>query len=240
MGAVWFRAGHELRARWRGTIALVLLIGVSGAVGLASLSGARRTDTAYRRMLRFSRAADAEVGFDADFGDETPDRRIAAVPNVIDSGSPVYQFVTFPDLPRDGFGIVAFAAADGRLWRTLDRPLILRGRLPRPSSATEVAISSSMAARNRLHPGSRLRVRAATLEDALAVFNGQEFKTSGPLVQVTVTGVVRLADELASPPEDQASEVIYLDTGENVLFTPAFLRRYSARELATNRTAASR
>jgi hypothetical protein len=34
LGAVWFRAQQELRGRWQSTLALVLLIGLSGAVGL--------------------------------------------------------------------------------------------------------------------------------------------------------------------------------------------------------------
>ncbi len=72
MTAVGYRFRAELRARWRSVIALALLAGVAGAVTLAAIAGARRTDTAFARMLRETRAADVLVN--PDFGSDVPVR----------------------------------------------------------------------------------------------------------------------------------------------------------------------
>ena len=52
MGAVWMLARHELRGRWRSTIALAVLVGLVGAVVLASVAGARRPRHAARDLHR--------------------------------------------------------------------------------------------------------------------------------------------------------------------------------------------
>lgn len=236
MTAVWFRATRELRGRRWSTLAVVLVVGLAGAVGVAALAGARRTDTAYRRLLAYSRAADAEVGIQVQPGEDAKGvaiaRRIARLPQVLDAGSPSYQFVGFPTLPRKGFGVVTFAAADDRLWRTFDRLRVLDGRMPRAEAATEVAISPGMAARFHLRPGSRLRSQLATLEDATAVFNGGGFNVTGKVVDLTVAGIARHPGQLSTPAEQQAADVIYLDTDLNVLFTPAFYEKYADPQLS--------
>ena len=58
MSAAWivFRAG--VRRRWRAWTALALLIGLFAAVVTALAAGARRTDSAYPRLLTWSRAPD--------------------------------------------------------------------------------------------------------------------------------------------------------------------------------------
>ena len=45
----------ELRARWRAWGVIAMLIGVAGAAVLTTAAGARRTDTAYGRYLRYAR-----------------------------------------------------------------------------------------------------------------------------------------------------------------------------------------
>ena len=57
MGAVWLRLRAELRQRWRGWLALAVLLGLIGGVAVTAEAGARRTDTAYSRFLRASHAA---------------------------------------------------------------------------------------------------------------------------------------------------------------------------------------
>ena len=61
MTAAWtvFRAG--VRRRWRAWVALALLIGLFGAVVTALAAGARRTDSAYPRLLTWSRAPDVMI-----------------------------------------------------------------------------------------------------------------------------------------------------------------------------------
>jgi hypothetical protein len=56
-----FISPHELRARWRGWAALVLLMAIAGGAVLAAAAGARRTATAYPRFLTASNASDLLV-----------------------------------------------------------------------------------------------------------------------------------------------------------------------------------
>ena len=54
-------AASEIRRRWRGVLALTLLIAVVGAVVLAASAGARRTSTALERFREASLSADIEL-----------------------------------------------------------------------------------------------------------------------------------------------------------------------------------
>ena len=61
MRAAWFVARAQLRARWGSVIVLTLIVGITGAVVLASLAGARRTSTAYERFRDETRDPDLTV-----------------------------------------------------------------------------------------------------------------------------------------------------------------------------------
>ena len=50
MRAAWFVARAQLRALWGSVIVLTLIVGLTGAVVLASVAGARRTSTAFERF----------------------------------------------------------------------------------------------------------------------------------------------------------------------------------------------
>jgi len=57
MDALRLTLRAELRRRWQPLLGLALLLGVIGGVVLTAAAGARRTDTAYPRLLRSARAA---------------------------------------------------------------------------------------------------------------------------------------------------------------------------------------
>ena len=61
MGSTWLALRADLRARWRATAGLALLLGLIGGVVLTAAAGARRTDTAYPRLLQWARAAQVVV-----------------------------------------------------------------------------------------------------------------------------------------------------------------------------------
>src|SRR5438552_11846030 len=60
--AVGVIARSELRRGWRSTLALAVLLGVVAGVVLGAATGARRTQTAFPRLLRNTNAIDALVG----------------------------------------------------------------------------------------------------------------------------------------------------------------------------------
>ncbi len=88
MGAVVMLARSELRRRWRSVVVLTLLVAFIGAVVVALLGGARRTETSLARFEERSRAATLEI----DVGETTPEQlaTLRRVPGV-DAVGELYQ-----------------------------------------------------------------------------------------------------------------------------------------------------
>ena len=61
MATVWLRLRADLRLRWRALVGLALLLGLIGGVVLTAAAGARRTDTAYPRLLSWANAAQVDI-----------------------------------------------------------------------------------------------------------------------------------------------------------------------------------
>ena len=61
MRSVAFLFRSWLRQRWRAALGLALLLGLIGGVALTAAAGARRTATAYPRLLRWSNAAKPSI-----------------------------------------------------------------------------------------------------------------------------------------------------------------------------------
>jgi hypothetical protein len=59
--AVLMRLRADLRTRWRALLGLALLLGLVGGVALTATAGARRTDTAYTRLLARANAPQVTV-----------------------------------------------------------------------------------------------------------------------------------------------------------------------------------
>ena len=141
MGAVWMRARAELRARWRAMVASALLLGLFGGAVIATVAGARRTESAHRRFLAASNAFDVLIADFSVFAPVfwTPDfDALEGLPYVVDSARVKY-FIGDGD--RELFG-----SADPRWGTEFNRARILEGR--RPAAIDEVMVpfaSSSLA-----------------------------------------------------------------------------------------------
>ena len=61
MATIWLRLRADIRLRWRALVGLALLLGLIGGVALTAAAGARRTDTAYPRLLQWANAAQVEI-----------------------------------------------------------------------------------------------------------------------------------------------------------------------------------
>jgi hypothetical protein len=61
MAAVLRILRSDLRSRWRPLLGLALLLGLVGGAVLACAAGARRTDTAYGRLLAWAHASQVQV-----------------------------------------------------------------------------------------------------------------------------------------------------------------------------------
>ena len=72
MTPIWAWARRELTRHRRAALALVLLIGISGAVVLTTAAGARRSASAYDRFLETSHTADVQLQYGAAEGRQDP------------------------------------------------------------------------------------------------------------------------------------------------------------------------
>ena len=221
MRAVAYVAGHELRARWRGWAMLVLLVAVAGAAVLTAVAGALRTDSAYPRFLKTSKAADVLVAPD-NAGLEGYDWALARLPGV-EAVAPVAGL----DLAPLGHGSLAMRAtnvmapADGRLGRIVEVPKVLAGRMPAAGRAGEIVVDQRGAAIMGLHVGSVLSMRA----EPEGPPPGANAASQGPprprLLHERVVGIVVTRGSVL-PVNEQ-------DKGPTIITSPALLHRLGDR-----------
>ena len=135
----WLRL--ESRRRWRSLVVLALLVALATATVLTAVAGARRGESAYDRLWARTLPATATVlpnqpGFDW--------ARVRALPEVSAlTMFPVAFGFAVDCCPGAGAG---FPPADTEFGRTIERPVILAGRLFNPSRADEVVVTPKFVA----------------------------------------------------------------------------------------------
>jgi len=155
--------GLELRAdvrrRWRAMLGLALLLGLIGGVVLTAAAGARRTDTAYPRLLSWANAAQVNLsppaaGFPADYY-----AAVARLPQVAAATTMVQYQVVLPTaryaLPTQ---VTALSSPDHAFGVTIDRVKVLQGRMYDPVKPGQAMIDSQLAALEHVGPGGTLRL----------------------------------------------------------------------------------
>ena len=142
MTPIWAWARRELTRHRRAALALVLLIGLSGAVVLTTAAGARRSASAFDRFLEASNTADVQLQYARR---RRPDRVDAEVLEAlradpaVEAAAPLYITVAFAEETDYDLGI--FAGPDPALFTEIDEPRLLEGRRPDPSEPHEVLIN---------------------------------------------------------------------------------------------------
>ncbi|HJR19572.1 MAG TPA: FtsX-like permease family protein [Actinomycetota bacterium] len=203
MRAVWLRARAEIRSRRRALLSATLICGLAGAAVLATLAGARRTESVYPRFLETHLAEDLVLN-DLSFFVPVfwkPDFEALVELPYVESAAQV-EFVGLGgeldnDLPEGGLSI---GSRDPNFTRTIHKPLMMEGRLPDPAKAEEIAVpyfAEGDLAGFRLGDQKRIQI-------------GEE------IVAAKVVGRHVFPGEL--PPEP--------NFGFAILVTPAFLERY--------------
>jgi ABC-type lipoprotein release transport system permease subunit len=215
MGAFVMLGRSELRRRWRSVVVLTVLVGFVGAVVLALVAGARRTDTSLERFERSSRAGNVEV----DVGDATNAQieRFRHSPGVA-AAAQLYQFT----LVSTGDNFLAIAAqVDDRFGRVVDRARVIHGRAANPERADEVTIGEQLAKQLHVRVGDRLDFRTYTPADIAAIRenNAQSPPPSGPRVSLRIVGIVRRPLDLGGRGA----------AGGVVVLTAAFYEQYRDR-----------
>jgi hypothetical protein len=205
---------------------LVLLVAIAGGAVLAAAAGALRTESAYPRLLKASKASDVLVAPDGSglggyFG------ALARLPGVA-----AVAPVVFLDLAPLGHGLVAErplntrAPVDGRAGQLADVPKVLAGRLPAAARAGEIAVDQRGAAMMGLEVGSALAMRAAPEDPPPGAPPGTRSPARPRLLRERVVGIVVTRGSVFPVTEQ--------DKAPGILASPALFHQLGVRYVANN------
>jgi hypothetical protein len=228
---VWYRFRTTLRRRWRGYASLAALIALVGGIAMASLAGARRTQSSFPAFWASTHPSDlsgATGVLNPAIGQVAYNpvrlRQLSLLPHVrrvasqagLDvlalgaDGNPL-QLASLPPAPGNGYGSI-----DG-LGFDQDRLVVLAGRLPDPQRPDEFAASPDIARQLGVRVGQTVPYGVYTN----AQTNLPGFGTAAVAPQrrstLTLVGIVNFNTGIVADESDQSSEGIDI-------FTPAFTR----------------
>ena len=203
-----------------GYLAIALIVGIIGGVAMGSVAAARRTQSAFPRILMASNPSNLDV----DPGGYNPQmlRRISDLPGVASGKTYVALYALralrsgFAD-PRTFFNqqVELVGSLDG-LYFSQDRVIITSGRRANPRRPGEVVISEQTADRFGLHVGQSLTINLYSGRDASDPRFNPMTRPPVHRVRLTVTGVGVFTDEVVQDDIDR----IY-----RILATPALTRQ---------------
>jgi ABC-type lipoprotein release transport system permease subunit len=254
VGFVGLRLRAELRAKWLLFVALAALVGIGGGVALTAFAGARRTDNAVPKFLDYSLPDDGGFIYGSLFAPPVAsgaagntlalapaERRVVNLPQVAAYFRAPHLFITTDPsgqasnlgggAQRSGVNVIGVADRD--LFRRVDRPMVLAGSLPDPSSAFDVAINELTALKRHVHVGSRLRLYAYSATQfahgALLAGTAGPVKPEGPTFTVRVRSILRFPQDVSAVGPIAAKQNVSYEGQQNLYLTPAFLPRLAAR-----------
>ncbi len=153
----------QARARWRVWVVLAVVVGVSAGAVIATVAGARRTETAYERFLAGTNAFDVIVtnGTNPEnFNRQFTFSEVAALPRVADAASIRYYFPagqTEAGEPITAADISPLASMDGRFGTELNEAKVIEGRLP--AREDEVAVTPVVVEEIDVRVGTTMSLR---------------------------------------------------------------------------------
>ncbi|HXZ76452.1 MAG TPA: ABC transporter permease, partial [Streptosporangiaceae bacterium] len=208
------------RRRWRSLLALALLVALATATVLAAVAGARRGQSAVDRLWARTLPATATVlpnqpGFDW--------AKVRALPEVS-------ALTTFP--LAFGFAVdccrgagAGFPPADDEITRTIERPVMLAGRLFNPRRVGEVVVTPKFAASYGKGVGDTLTLHLASPRQVDAGYDGSTGPPRGPVIVARIVGVGRTPWGIDAEGPGQSG---------SVLASPALFTHYRANIMGTS------
>ncbi len=203
-----YRLRRTLRARRGGYVALALLVGVLGGVALASVAGARRTQSAFPAYLASTNPAD--LGAFTAFDGLTPtgyspkvDSEIARLPYVSHEAEVIGFDPTLQVLSpttshaAPGQSPPAVEGSPNGEYVTQDRLTVVRGRMTDPARPDEIVMSAGAATESGLRIGSALRVGFFTdAQEASPSFSDYPADTPHLTTTLRLVGIVKASSQI--------------------------------------------
>lgn len=201
MGFVAYRLRSQLRRRWPGVLGLAALVAVLGGIVLATAAGARRTSSAYDRLLEVTNPPELLVSPAGDGTDPTPFyeamaslegvrgiRLGAGMPLVAENGTPSER------LAESLAGGAVLAPIDAMSSDDIGRPHVIDGRMPDPQRLDEILVSERFAAITGVEVGQH--IDAVLLSGDTADASITATADQGEPIRLTVTGIGVMFDEV--------------------------------------------
>lgn len=215
---IWLRL--QFSRRWRSLLVIGLLVTVSAATVLTSLAGARRGASAVDRLLAVTRPGTAVVVPNQPHFDWNGVRALPEVAAL--TTFPGYSGLTIVEAPNND--VSPLVPADVDAMRTLERPVLLAGRLADPGRADEVVVTPAFVTKFGRGVSDALTLQLPTPAQAETAIKAQSSAApSGPRVRLRIVGVVRSlwwGDDVGGP--------------GSVIPSPALLEQYRANILGTS------
>ncbi len=135
-----------------------------------------------------------------------------------------YLFLSNTPLTGQAGSVNTFGTPDAALFRSVDRPLVVAGRLPDARAPLSVVINEFAAERLHLHVGSPLHLYAP----AASVYRSGQLPNlrrspAGPSYVVRVAGIIRLPSDVNAIIPVAARQDVSYEGQLNVFVTPAFV-----------------
>jgi hypothetical protein len=217
-----------MRHGWRGVLAIALLVGITGGAVLTGLEVARRTNTAFDRMIVATEAWDVLVNPDSGTESDVTRELVAGLPEVgrVSRVDGVLLGSAHLDTVAQLDNQPLVLATDGGTGYDFARYQMLDGRMPDVGAADEVLLTPTAADKLGLQVGDTYAGKllsfddfgrlgqSPSVDDALATYNSDDV---GQEVQLEVVGIGVPPDELVV--DDAFSE-------GTIVVTPGFWERY--------------
>jgi putative ABC transport system permease protein len=157
MATVWLRVRADIRARWRALAGLALLLGIIGGVVLTAAAGARRTDTAYPRLLISANASQLDI---LPFGTGLTGyyAALARLPQVAAMSTEDSYQIVLPTSHGVPTQVETFSSPDRAMGVSVDRVKVLQGQVFNPGAPGLAMINQQLASVEHLGPGGTLHL----------------------------------------------------------------------------------
>src|SRR3984957_2610584 len=191
---VWLTLRTDLRRKWRAMLGVALLLGLIGGVVLTAVAGARRTDTAYPRLLTWANASQLDVI--PTVNDVVPEdyyRALGRLPQVASMATAVLYQVALPEAGASATSqLNVMTSPDHALGVSVDKVKVLAGRMFDPATPDRAVIDRQLAGLEHVGPGGTLRLLA--VPNAPGTSNPEPAKAVP--VSFLVTAVVTFDDQI--------------------------------------------